>query len=426
MLFRREAIEAQRTSWIDPVRVQNRTGYLIPGLVAGSLTLSLVLFCLFFTVPRKILVSGHLEPPSGLVGIHGGVQGTLLSVEAADGADVKRGAALFRIATDKNIGDGSAMTKLHDSIAAQRMNLEHEIGLRRAQQEERRETLNHRLDTLSLQKANLSDDLVLARKRLEVTAADLERTQELRANGLVVQSQVLDKELAKLDARSRVAAAERSIASIELDIQTTRSDLEALRTKDQSDIEELERNLASTDQAAIEATLRRGITVSAPVAGRVFLRRRSVGESVQPDESLATLIPASDLRADGSTSLVATLYAPSRSVGFLRKGLRLTIRYPAFPYEKYGTDSGEILSVSEAPVALRDLPEMYQRLAAQRGADSENYYKIVASVSQRMVGRSGAPTTRKPGMTLEADVLQDERKVWEIIFDPLMRSRSLL
>jgi membrane fusion protein len=410
---------------MTPVNVHASSKHMRLAIVASALTLSFIAFCLCATVPRKVIVTGSLEPSSGLINVDSNIQGTIVSIDAVDGQVVSRNAKLFRIEANKNLGDASVGSRLGDSIAKQSENLRRQISLREQQRSDRKVDLSNRVKSLLLEGRNHSDELILARKRVEVTEADLQRSSQLAASGFITKSQVLEKELQNLDAKSRVNTVEREISSNEIAIQTASAELRSLDTQGESEIEEMRRSLALTDQSAIEAAQRDANVLVAPVAGRVYLFRHSLGEAVQENQPLATIIPESDFGPDGNVRLVATLYVPSRSVGFLHRGQNVTLRYSAFPYEKYGTDTGIVISVSEAPVDLKSLPEMYQRLAVQRGSDTENYYRVVASVSPRD-NWGQIPLARKAGMALEADIRQDSRHVWEIIFDPFLRARNLI
>ncbi|MBR7781850.1 HlyD family secretion protein [Undibacterium luofuense] len=371
------------------------------------------------------MINGHLEPRSGLVTISSGVQGSILSVGATDGQMVAKGQPIFEIGTDKYIGGDSTARRVQISIDEQKLTLKREISLREQQSKQRGVALTARVNGLMLQRANSAQDLALSRERLLVTEAEWQRSIELGRNGLVPKSQVQQKELENLEAKSRVANSERVLAMIDLDIQSARSELEGLKAQLGPDIENLKRSLAANAQASVEAAIRSGLTITAPVAGMLTLLHRNVGEAAQVNQILATITPAVDVSESGQINLVATLFAPSRSIGFIRPKQSVVIKYQAFPYEKYGVDFGVVENVSPVAVALQDLPVMYQRQAAQRGADVENYYKIVVTLSGKATNRYRKELNLKAGMIFEAEIRQDERYVWEWIFDPFLRARTI-
>ncbi len=147
---------------------------------------------------------------------------------------------------------------------------------------------------------------------------------------------------------------------------------------------------------------------------------------------LATLIPsiknsvqaADDLTA---TPLEAHLYAPSRTAGFVAKGHQVLIRYQAYPYQKFGLQQGTVIDVSKTPFAPNELPpslastilsNAQQNILGFNG--NEALYRIKVRLDKQSIDAYGTLQSLKPGMTLEADVLQDRRKIWEWVMEPVL------
>ena len=64
--------------------------------------------------------------------------------------------------------------------------------------------------------------------------------------------------------------------------------------------------------------------------------------------ALASLMPA-DAR------LQAQLFAPSSAIGFVRPDQTVLLRYQAFPYQKFGHQSGQVVQVSRTPLQPSEL-----------------------------------------------------------------------
>jgi membrane fusion protein len=125
--------------------------------------------------------------------------------------------------------------------------------------------------------------------------------------------------------------------------------------------------------------------------------------------------------------LEVDLYAPSRTAGFVARGQNVLIRYEAFPYQKFGLQKGIVIDISATPFAPNELP---QNLAstilanAQKNAfggnGGEALYRIRVHPEKQTIQAYGRSEYLKPGMTLEADIRQDSRKIWEWIAEPLL------
>jgi membrane fusion protein len=102
------------------------------------------------------------------------------------------------------------------------------------------------------------------------------------------------------------------------------------------------------------------------------------------------------------------------------------MRYAAYPYQKFGLQTGHITAISTTPFAASELPpNISQQLMAQAGSN-EALYRINVQLDQQTIASYGEPLQLKAGLTLEADVLQERRKIWEWVLEPLLAARAQL
>ena len=176
------------------------------------------------------------------------------------------------------------------------------------------------------------------------------------------------------------------------------------------------------------------MVITAPFAGTVTALGLQAGQSVQAGQSLLTLLPqaaatigtgnAGSEKAESASSLQAHLYAPSRTAGFLRPGQTVYLRYAAYPYQKFGLYAGKISSISATPFAPSELPPNFaQQLIAQAGSN-EAMYRVNVQLADQSIKAYGEDIALKPGLTIEADVLQESRKVWEWVLEPVLAARQ--
>ena len=127
-----------------------------------------------------------------------------------------------------------------------------------------------------------------------------------------------------------------------------------------------------------------------------------------------TLVPA-------GARLEARLYGPSRGIGFVRPGQRVLLRYDAYPHQKFGHYSGTVTAVSRATVSRGELAGLSAG-AASVGLAVEGHdpvYRVTVALDAQTATAYGAAAALQPGMTLQADVLIETRRVWDWVFDPL-------
>jgi membrane fusion protein len=121
--------------------------------------------------------------------------------------------------------------------------------------------------------------------------------------------------------------------------------------------------------------------------------------------------------------LEAHLYGPSRAVGFVRPGQRVLLRYQAFPYQRFGHHEGVVASVSRTAVNAADLPAPMAAQGATGGSGSssasEPAYRIVVALASQAVPAYGEAKVLQPGMSLEAEVSLERRRLAEWVLDPI-------
>jgi membrane fusion protein len=116
--------------------------------------------------------------------------------------------------------------------------------------------------------------------------------------------------------------------------------------------------------------------------------------------------------------LQAELFSPSRSVGFLRPGQRVLLRYQAFPYQKFGFYEGTIKSVSRSAAGPSELPQQLTGLTSLV-APNEPIYRVTVELARQTATAYGEQVPLQPGMQLEADVAIESRRLIEWVLDPL-------
>ena len=141
------------------------------------------------------------------------------------------------------------------------------------------------------------------------------------------------------------------------------------------------------------------------------------GQSAAPGLTLAALLPPEG--ADGA-DLVAHLYAPSRTVGFVEAGQSVWMRYSAFPYQKFGVHEGRVTAVSRSPVNPQDLPAGRVQALMTSAQSQEPLYRITVALARQDLRVQGNKASLKSGMTLEAQVRQEGRAIWEWLLEPVL------
>jgi membrane fusion protein len=176
-----------------------------------------------------------------------------------------------------------------------------------------------------------------------------------------------------------------------------------LRARYAAQLLDLERALATARRNIAENEARRLTEVRAPANGTATAVLGEVGQLADPSRPLLAIVPEHAV-------LEAKLLAPTRTVGFIRPGSAVMLRYDAYPYQRFGHHRGMLQSVSGAAVATTESVE---------GSGEEPVYQAIVTLPAQTVLAYGERHRLQAGMTVQADVLQDTRRLYEWALEPL-------
>ena len=427
-LFREEVGAAQAAQWLGSVRLHRPWSFAVVTGSALFFACALVAFAAWGDVNRKARLVGLLVPTAGSLNITAPQAGVLLELPVKEGQYVKAGDVLLVLQTERssvlNGAVGDTTLRVAQQIEARQQTLTTEHTLRELQTRQREQVLADRMRTLAAEQRQMDEEYNLQSRRVQLARTTLARNEKLAADGFLAPAQVQTKQEELIDADSRLQSLERARLSLTRDLQALRGEHAALNGQLQADLNQIERSRATLNQEGAENAARKGTVITAPFAGTVTALGLQAGQSVQLGQTLATLIRDAQPGQAEQGALQAQLYAPSRTAGFISPGQTVYLRYGAYPYQKFGLYTGRITAVSATPFAPSELPpNLSQQIVSQVGSH-EALYRINVQLDQQGIKAYGETMPLKAGLTLEADVLQERRKIWEWVLEPVLAARQ--
>lgn len=412
-LFRTEALEGQGQAWLGSIQ-------LVRPISLTALTVAAVLIAaatgLFLTqgqYTRRMTVAGVLAPERGVLRVLPAQAGVVLESHAVEGRVVRRGDVLFvlDIGQASELGDTEGVVGA--SLEARERSLKAAVRQQQALLDSQRAALQRQRADLARELAQIDEEARLQAQRQALVQQAIDRLESLRADNFISQAQVQTKseELLAVKAQQQSLARQRLVKQRELAALDAQE--RELPLHSQARQGEFERDLAEVAQAAAENASRRRAVLRAPEDGVLSAVTGEVGQRVAPGVALASLVPA-------QARLLAQLYAPSSAVGFIRPAQRVSLRYQAFPYQKFGHHGGEVVQVSRTPLQPAELAGMALSLPSAASTPGEPLYRITVALDAQAVQAYGKAQMLVPGMQLDADVLLDRRRLIEWIFEPLI------
>ncbi|MDZ7813418.1 MAG: HlyD family efflux transporter periplasmic adaptor subunit [Ideonella sp.] len=413
MLFRPESLHSQRQAWLGSIQVMQPLGltWLTFGVLATLVAVSTFLF--LGELPRTTRLSGLVLPQMGWVRVVPPVAGRLLVVEVEEGQRVAQGAALFTLEVVSPQWGETTSLGLRQSFEARRRSLDEASKQSQMLLLEQSRGLAQRLAAARREAAVLATQSALQQQRQALAERAVARLEALVAEQFVSAAQVQEKTGELLSSRAEGAAIARQREALDAEIAALEAQTRQLPLLTAQRMGELEREQGELAELATRengSQQPRRVAVQAPVAGTLSAVHASRGQAVSPEAAVLTLTPEDE-------PLVAHLYAPSSALGFVRSGQAVKLRVAAFPHQKFGWLAGQVSAVAQAPAQAT---EWAQVAGLGRGAGTEPLYRITVSLSQTHLTAAGAERPLRAGMQLDADVVLEQRRLYEWLFEPVL------
>jgi membrane fusion protein len=425
-LFRTEVFESRRAQSIGAIRLDQPISGILIAATALALSVALVCFIVFGSVTKKARVAGLVVPVAGTVGITAPGAGVLVRSRVKEGDHVEEGQVLFDLSTEKQ-GIGGELTALvAQQLEVRRQSLSEERRARTHQDDEKRRELDDKLHNAEAEARQLDHELEIAERRQDLARASVRQYETLQSGGFVSASQARQKQEDLLDAASRLASLQRTKVQLASTLLSLRAERDGLATKLSGDLAQIDNALATVNQEIAENAGRKRALITAPKAGTITAIGYQLGQSISQGQTIATLIPASGAAATGP-DLEVQLFVPSKMAGFVAAGQEVLIRYKAFPYQMYGLHPGRVIDVSATPFTPSELPtnlasvivdDLQQTVQGYSG--KEGLFRVRVKLERQSIQIEGRQRQLVPGMALDADIVEDKRRIWQWILQPAL------
>ena len=188
-------------------------------------------------------------------------------------------------------------------------------------------------------------------------------------------------------------------------LEEAKKNLETLKKEREkallTDIVEKEKNIIAIEGEAIKAKKRYELEkLCSPVSGTVHgIASYTIGGVVTPAQPIVTIVP------DG-TPLVVEAMALNKDIGFLKEGQKAEVKLDTFPFQKYGTIKGKVVSIS--PDAFED-----EKMGP--------VYKIKVEMERLYIAVDGKKVPVSPGMAVSVEVKTNKRRIIEFFLSPIVK-----
>jgi len=380
------------------------TAVLLTGVAAVGILLA------FSSYSRKETVRGILRPTSGEVQMFGTAHGVIRKLSVSEGDVVRTGQPLLTVSTDMvEPGGGSPQSDMLRSLEEQ----EHSV---RARLEAIRTGGSLDDSAAKAQQAMLTASLTAARadkvaadSQFTIAQEDYDRALPIASRGFISRSDLKRREQALIVARQAVADTAGQIGNLTAQLAQLRSTAAKRPYDTIKERGQLADTLADIRQRRAQLAMSRGYSLSAPIDGRVATLMTNEGQTTDSQRQLLSIVPL-------NARMQAILYVPSRSVGFLRRGQAVRLRYDPFPFAAFGAANGRVERISQTIIRPEDVNAAIHL--------EEACYKVEVTLDRQDVTAFGQNHLLLPGMALSADIVLERRSFLAWLLQPLAAAKA--
>jgi len=355
---------------------------------------------------------------------------------AAELAEIaRRGAALEALGSGEGGGLGNPPIVWDDAVPA---------ALRQRQQNALQADLRQLADGLH------SLDLQIAEKRATLKRLEMSVTADARLVGTLQERVDMRQELIRREAgtkanlidavqdlqraqtteafdRGQLAEFEAAINTLKSQKAKSRSDFAAENTSKLNDAA----NKAEVDIHSLsKARAKSGRTLlRAPVDGVVQkLSATTIGQVMTTGQSLMTIVPANGM-------LHIEAFISNADIGFVKKGQEVAIKVDSFPYTRYGTLKGKVLSI--ATDAIDETEARMMQANTTSLANSANstalgstqqaqvfVFPVTITMDQKTIAVGDLDIPLSTGMSVTVEIKTDNQRIIDYLLMPIARTIS--
>lgn len=406
-MFRTEAIQhrADRLSGDVAIAVPVRwqaIGYLVFGGVAAGIT-----FLALADYARVETVGGSIVPDTGVSAVVPTRAGIITRLSVKDGQAVAAGAELAAIRSEEDSAAGpSAAERIGEAIARQDASLSAQASAALVAAQAQQGQLAAQRAGLSAEIAQLQSQIAIQTELIDSAQRDVDRARQVADRGFISARDMQYREELLMSRRQGLSQLTQSLATRRASLAEAERSVAQVSAQAAAQSAGLSASRAQVAQQAANTDGSRSYVLRAPMAGRVTALTARAGQPVTPQGQIMAIVP------QGSV-LQAELAVPSAAIGFVKPGQSVNLAIDAFPYQRFGTVSGKVVTVSASALTRQG-----------QGGAQVSVYPVIVALDRTAVQAFGRNEALVAGMTLTARITTEKQSLLEWLFEPLYAVRK--
>ena len=411
-LFRQEAINYQKAKWMGKALLIKGYSAWFVFLLSIVFIIVLVLAAIFGTYTRRINVPGEITTQPRAINLFSTQQGFIINSHVKVGDKVKKGDPIYELDVSQTTQLGNVTQKTIESINNQIKNISEIIETLK---ENKQITLNALKQQIDEYNKFHQDSLLLvknAEKGMSEMYESMQNYADYQKKGLINNEQFNNQRYLYYQQQNSYQFLQNQIIQENLSIIQLNSELVTKIADFDNKISEYQFQLNALQRQLTEVNAKGTLIISAPSDGRIESLSVTDGQMVKTDDSLAQLIPAN------ADSYYLVLWAPNESVPYISVNDKINIRYEAYPYQKFGQFSGEIMSISNVPASSQEMSTYSSSPLSQNNVNYQAYYKVMVSLDKQQMVKFNNKIKLTNGMKADITLFLEKRPIYQWMLSP--------
>jgi membrane fusion protein len=341
---------------------------------------------------------------TGYSKIYASENGTLSRLLVSVGQTVKKGDVLLVVNVERRTVQGVVQKTVIDKLSERKQSLENTKSIQSEITHNRIKEIDNRINELKLQLAQNISRQNLIKERIRLAKAQVDRQINLVAEGFVSAASVDEKKALLIEVEDALAEVETKRIEISHTLKSVLAESVQIPIEAKNTEASLNRDIYLIESESAQQQGGLEFFVLAPQSGTVTSISARAGQTITPDTPLVDIVPE-------NAKYSIELFAASKGIGFIAPMQKVSLRYEAFPYQKFGVQHGQVRQIAKTALPAKKID-----LALD---EKESYYRILVDIDNRGIFAYGKRMPLQVGMKVEADIQLDTRTIWEWVMEPL-------
>ena len=406
-MFRKDFFLHKKNEWLGDVHISNPVSYRLLGLYCFILFLTFITFLFFAHYTNREKSQGSIIPEKGIININSNDNGFIKDIFISNGSHVKKGAPLFSISKEKNAEQyGNTNQYINKQLEKQKLLLIKTINDKKSFLDIQKKMKTDYINEIKNDKIEIKNQILITQRQSLKMKSILSNMQKLKSKGYVSNLEIQQQENLFLENEKQMKLLKRQLIENTMKLNEQEDFLNRINNeykieenKINQDIFEIEKNMAlnKNDEQNIYFAKEDGI-----VSSLLFEK----GQSIKTGDTVIAVIPE-------NSKFVVQLFVPSNSIGFIKPGNNVVLRYQAYPYQKFGVQHGKVKEISKSITSAKQITDI------TGNPSNDPYYKIIVEPEKQFIDAYGEQKKLISGMIVDADIMLEKRNIFEWIFEPM-------